>query len=185
MVNQSSGFTAAAVVPGILGNRHPSIAPYEVYEASDHPFALAVGNDRQFAALCAALELPELIADPRFVRNADRVAHVEELAALLTPRLATRTAAEWFELLTPVGVPCGPVNDLAGAFALAERLGLAPRVTLPDSGVELVANPIGLSATPPEYRSPPPRLGEHSAQLREWLGRRPEPGRNRTGEQRK
>ncbi|HEX4787835.1 MAG TPA: CoA transferase, partial [Actinospica sp.] len=182
MVNQSSGYTAAGVVPGILGNRHPSIAPYEVFDASDRPFALAVGNDRQFAALCTALGLPELIADPRFVRNADRVAHVEELARLLTARLATRTAAEWFGLLTPVGVPCGPVNDLAGAFALAERLGLAPRVTPADGGAELVANPIGLSATPPEYRSAPPRLGEHSAQLREWLGRRAEPENNRSKE---
>jgi crotonobetainyl-CoA:carnitine CoA-transferase CaiB-like acyl-CoA transferase len=174
MVNQSSGYTAAGVVPGILGNRHPSIAPYEVFEASDRPFALAVGNDRQFAALCRALDLPGLIEDPRFARNADRVAHVEELGRLLTARLTTRTAAEWFELLTPVGVPCGPVNDLAGAFALAEQLGLAPRVPLSEvllseDGVDLVANPIGLSATPPEYRTRPPRLGEHTAELRAWL----------------
>jgi crotonobetainyl-CoA:carnitine CoA-transferase CaiB-like acyl-CoA transferase len=190
MVNQSSGYTAAGVVPGVLGNRHPSIAPYEVFEAADRPFALAVGNDRQFAALCLALGLPELPADPRFAGNADRVAHVEELARLLGARLGTRTAAEWFELLTPVGVPCGPVNDLAGAFELAERLGLAPRVPMPgsgsggegddgdgdaaDGGVDLVANPIGLSATPPEYRLPPPRLGEHSAQLRAWLADRAE-----------
>lgn len=173
MVNQSSGYTAAGVVPGILGNRHPSIAPYEVFEACDRPFVLAVGNDRQFAALCTALELPELITDARFRGNADRVAHVAELGRLLTARLGTRRAAEWFDLLTPLGVPCGPVNDVAGAFALAERLGLAPRVTTPDGGPDLVANPIGLSATPPEYRSRPPRLGEHSAELRAWLARPP------------
>ena len=177
MVNQSAGYTAAGVVPGILGNRHPSIAPYEVFDASDRPFVLAVGNDRQFAALCTALESPELIGDARFRGNADRVAHVEELGRLLTARLTTRKAAEWFELLTPVGVPCGPVNDLAGAFALAEQLGLAPRVTLPGDGagdgVDLVANPIGLSATPPQYRAGPPRLGEHSAELRAWLAQRP------------
>jgi crotonobetainyl-CoA:carnitine CoA-transferase CaiB-like acyl-CoA transferase len=171
MVNQSSGYTAAGVVPGILGNRHPSIAPYEVFEASDRPFALAVGNDRQFAALCRVLGLPGLSDDPRFARNADRVAHVGELGRLLTARLTTRTAAEWFELLTPVGVPCGPVNDLAGAFALAEQLGLAPRVPAADGGVDLVANPIGLSATPPEYRARPPRLGEHTAELLAWLAR--------------
>jgi crotonobetainyl-CoA:carnitine CoA-transferase CaiB-like acyl-CoA transferase len=172
MVNQSAGYTAAGVVPGILGNRHPSIAPYEVFEAADRPFVLAVGNDRQFAALCDVLGLPELAADPRFATNPARVAHVEQLADLLGSRLRARSAADWYEQLTPKGVPCGPVNDLAGAFALAEELGLSPRVDLGGAGaaeVSLVSNPIGLSATPPAYRSRPPRLGEHTAELRTWL----------------
>jgi crotonobetainyl-CoA:carnitine CoA-transferase CaiB-like acyl-CoA transferase len=171
MVNQSSGFTAGGVVPGILGNRHPSIAPYEVFDASDRPFVLAVGNDRQFASLCDVLGLSELAEDERFATNPARVAHVEQLADLLGARLATRSAADWYEQLTPRGVPCGPVNDLAGAFSLAEDLGLAPRVELGsmDDGVSLVRNPIGLSATPPAYRSRPPRLGEHTAELRTWL----------------
>jgi crotonobetainyl-CoA:carnitine CoA-transferase CaiB-like acyl-CoA transferase len=172
MVNQSAGFTAAGVVPGILGNRHPSIAPYEVFEAADRPLVLAVGNDRQFAALCDVLGLSELAEDPRFATNPARVAHVEQLAERLGARLRTRSAAEWYEELTPKGVPCGPVNDLAGAFALAEDLGLAPRVELGDKdedAVCLVANPIGLSATPPAYRTRPPRLGEHTAELRSRL----------------
>ena len=171
MVNQSAGFTAAGVVPGILGNRHPSIAPYEVFEAADRPFVLAVGNDRQFAALCDVLGLSELAEDPRFATNPARVAHVEQLTEQLGARLRTRSAADWYEELTPKGVPCGPVNDLAGAFALAEDLGLAPRVELgnKDEEVSLVANPIGLSATPPAYRARPPRLGEHTAELRSWL----------------
>ncbi len=171
MVNQGAGFTAAGVVPGILGNRHPSIAPYEVFEAADRPFVLAVGNDRQFAALCDVLGLSELAEDPRFATNPARVAHVEQLAEQLGARLRTRSAADWYEQLTPRGVPCGPVNDLAGAFALAEDLRLAPRVELghQDEDVSLVANPIGLSATPPAYRARPPRLGEHTAELRSWL----------------
>ncbi|HWG25630.1 CoA transferase [Actinospica sp.] len=171
MVNQSAGFTAGDVVPGILGNRHPSIAPYEVFEAADRPFVLAVGNDRQFAALCDVLGLPELVEDPRFATNPARVAQVEQLADRLNARLRTRSAADWYERLTPRGVPCGPVNDLAGAFALAEKLGLAPRVDIgsEDEGISLVANPIGLSATPPVYHSRPPRLGEHTAELRAWL----------------
>ena len=171
MVNQGAGFTAAGVVPEILGNRHPSIAPYEVFEAADRPFVLAVGNDRQFAALCDVLGLSELAEDPRFATNPARVAHVEQLAEQLGARLRTRSAADWYEQLTPRGVPCGPVNDLAGAFALAEDLRLAPRVELghKDEDVSLVANPIGLSATPPAYRARPPRLGEHTAELRSWL----------------
>jgi crotonobetainyl-CoA:carnitine CoA-transferase CaiB-like acyl-CoA transferase len=81
---------------------------------------------------------------------------VDALAAVLTARLRTRTAREWFDLLTPLGVPCGPVNDLAGAFGLAESLGLEPVAHV--DGLDLVANPIRLSATPPTYRSRPPRF---------------------------
>ncbi|MFL6117995.1 CaiB/BaiF CoA transferase family protein [Actinophytocola sp.] len=164
MVNQSAGYAMAGVVPGILGNRHPSIAPYEVFDTADRPMALAVGNDRQFANLCTALDLA---ADPRFATNADRVAHRDELAALLSERFVTRTAAAWFELLTPLGVPCGPVHDLAGAFELASGLGLRP--TVPLAGLDVVANPIGLSRTPPEYRRRPPALGEHTAEITEEL----------------
>lgn len=160
MVNQSAGYTMGGVVPGIMGNRHPSIAPYEVFPTADRPIVLAVGNDRQFTRLCEALELPP---DPRFATNADRVAHREALTDLLTTRFATRAAAEWFAVLTPLGVPCGPVNDLAGAFDLANRLGLNP--TVPLGGVDVVANPIGLSRTPPEYRRRPPGLGEHNEEL--------------------
>jgi crotonobetainyl-CoA:carnitine CoA-transferase CaiB-like acyl-CoA transferase len=157
MVNQSTGYTAAGVVPGIMGNRHPSIAPYELVETADRPMVLAVGNDRQFTHLCSALDVPELATDPRFAVNADRVAHVDELMALLAPRLRAGTARHWFDVLTPLGVPCGPVNDLAGAFDLAAGLGLGPVV--PVDGLDLVANPIRLSRTPATYRLPPPALG--------------------------
>lgn len=116
MVNQAAGYTLAGAVPGILGNRHPSIAPYEVFEAADRQLVVAVGNDRQFAALCEGLAAPELARDQRFATNTGRVAHVAELAEALSALLAGRTAAEWFELLTPLGVPCGPVNDLAGCL---------------------------------------------------------------------
>ncbi|MFJ9682447.1 CaiB/BaiF CoA transferase family protein [Streptomyces sp. NPDC101194] len=173
MVNQAGGYTLAGQVPGILGNRHPSIAPYEVYRAADRPLVVAVGNDRQFHALCRGLGAEELADDARFASNQDRVAHVDALAEELSARLVLRTAAEWFDLLTPLGVPCGPVNDLAGAFDLAERLGLSPRVAPadsdPDDPLRLVANPIGLSRTPPRYDRRPPRLGEHTDDLRRWL----------------
>ncbi|QNA77140.1 CoA transferase [Streptomyces sp. So13.3] len=171
LVNQSGGFTLAGAVPGIMGNRHPSIAPYEVYPAADRPMVIAVGNDRQFAALCHGLEAPELAADPRFATNTGRVAHVDELAGQLSRLLERRTAADWFEVLTPLGVPCGPVNDLAEAFGLAERLGLAPRATITtdDRPMHLVANPIGLSRTPPRYDRRPPRLGEHTDEIGAWL----------------
>ncbi|MCO5971627.1 CaiB/BaiF CoA transferase family protein [Actinoallomurus soli] len=171
LVNQSAGYTLAGAVPTAMGNRHPSIAPYELFPTADRPIVIAVGNDRQFAALCRGLDAPELADDPRFTTNADRVAHVEELAGLLARRLRRAGADDWFARLTPLGVPCGPVNDLAQAFGLAERLGLAPYAPLPGDGpdLNLVADPIGLSATPARYRRRPPRLGEHTDEITAWL----------------
>ena len=158
MVNQSSGYVAAGVVPGILGNAHPSIAPYEVFATADRPFVIAVGNDGQFRALVAAVDRAELADDERFATNPQRVAHRAELKALLEGALASRGAGEWQEIVAAAGVPCGPINDLEHAFALAQRLGLDPVVEI--RGVPTVANPITLSGSPVEYRLPPPPLGE-------------------------
>ncbi|GAA4013546.1 CoA transferase [Streptomyces plumbiresistens] len=174
LTNQASAYLAGGVVPRAMGNRHPSIAPYEVVEAEDRPLALAVGNDRQFAALCAELGTPELADDARFATNPARVAHRDDLLAALAGPLRSRPADAWFEALTGVGVPCGPINDLAEAFAFADRLGLDARVRLDDPHrdvpVEQVANPIRLGVTPAAYRSAPPRLGEHTQEILTELG---------------
>ncbi|MER5436955.1 CoA transferase [Streptomyces sp. NPDC002790] len=174
LTNQASAHVAGGVVPRAMGNKHPSIAPYEVLDAKDRPLALAVGNDRQFGALCAELGVPALADDPRFASNTARVAHREELLTELSERLRERGADEWFETLTAVGVPCGPINDLGEAFAFAERLGLAPRVHIDDPNREApaaqVAHPIRLSAAPAAYVTAPPRLGEHTEQILAELG---------------
>jgi crotonobetainyl-CoA:carnitine CoA-transferase CaiB-like acyl-CoA transferase len=156
LVNQSSAYVGAGVVPGILGNAHPSIAPYEVYATADRPLVIAVGNDGQFAALVAELGAPDLAVVPAFATNPARVAHRAELNARLESLLATAGADEWQRRLTRVGVPCGPINDLAQAFALADSLGLAPVIDA--GGAPGVANPIRLSSTPATYRSAPPDL---------------------------
>ncbi|MFE9740878.1 CaiB/BaiF CoA transferase family protein [Streptomyces sp. NPDC006477] len=171
LTNQAAAHLGAGVVPRAMGNRHPSIAPYEVFEAQDRPLVLAVGNDRQFGALCERLGLPELGADPRFATNTARVAHREELVEALAGPLGSRTADSWFEELTAAGVPCGPINDLAAAFDLADRLGLAPRVPETAAGPGQVAHPIRFGATPPAYRTAPPRLGQHTDGLLAELGR--------------
>ncbi|MBD0863623.1 CoA transferase [Gordonia sp. zg691] len=167
LANQSSGYVAAGVVPTAMGNRHPSIAPYEVFSTSDRPFVLAVGNDRQFTALCEVLGRPGLAVDAKYATNSARVANREELVRILNEALAADTADHWFDALTAKRVPCGPLNDIADAIALAERLGLDPVVTIDDPNreapVRQVANPILLSATPPTYRSAPPLLDEHVA----------------------
>ncbi len=170
LVNQSSGYVAAGDVPGIIGNRHPSIAPYEVLPTADRPIALAVGNDRQFRALCAVLGRPVLADDPRFATNPDRVGHRDELAAALTAELAHRPAADWVQALTAAGVPCGPINDVAEAVRLADHLGLGPVADA--GGVRTIADPIGLSATPVTYRARPPSVGADDDWLAAWLARR-------------
>jgi crotonobetainyl-CoA:carnitine CoA-transferase CaiB-like acyl-CoA transferase len=161
LVNQASAYTVAGVVPQRMGNSHPSITPYDLYSCAGGELVLAVGTDRQFAALCELLGAPALADDPRFASNSARVAHRQQLRAELEQRLATRTAGEWAQQLLALGVPAGEVNDVAGAFALAERLGLDPTVTLQreDGGtVTLPRNPITLSQTPASYRSAPPQM---------------------------
>ncbi|MFF8840682.1 CaiB/BaiF CoA transferase family protein [Streptomyces sp. NPDC015130] len=171
LTNQAAAHLGAGVVPRAMGNSHPSIAPYEVFEARDRPLVLAVGTDRQFRTLCERLGRPELADDPRFATNTARVAHREELVGELSGPLGSRPADDWFEELSAAGVPCGPINDVAAAFDLADRLGLAPRVPEAAAGPGQVANPIRLGVTPPSYRGAPPRLGEHTDVLLAALGR--------------
>lgn len=162
LVNQASAQTVAGVMPERLGNAHPSIAPYEVFRCADGELALAVGNDRQFQSLCDVLGDQDLAGNPSYRSNIQRVAHRDKLRTALEIRLAARGVQEWTELLASAGVPAGPVNDIAGAIELAQRLGLDPVISLerPDgSRVALVRNPITLSATPAAYRSAPPMLG--------------------------
>jgi len=158
MVNQSGAFVGAGVVPKAMGNAHPSIAPYETFDTADRALALAVGNDGQFRKCVDALGLPELADDPRFATNPDRVANRHGLRALLQAALVQHGADHWSTVFTAAGVPCGPVNGLDEAFALAQRLGLDP-IKLAD-GVKTVANPIALSKTPPRYERRPPPVGE-------------------------
>lgn len=156
LVNQASGYVAGGVVPGILGNGHPSIVPYQVYATGDRPIVLAVGNDTQFRNLVTGLGDPSLADDARFATNPARVEHREELTTILERLLAGAGADEWQDRLTALGVPCGPINDIAQAFDLAARLGLDPVVEV--GGTPTVAHPIRLSRTPASYRSGPPDL---------------------------
>ena len=166
LVNQSSGYVGAGFVPQIMGNRHPSIAPYESYPTADTPLVIAVGNDRQFRACVDVLGAPELGDDPRFATNPARVANRDALYEVMCARLSAVGAEEWFTKLSAAGVPAGPIHDLEGAFGLAERLGLEPVATV--EGEPTVANPIRLGRTPVSYRTAPPALG--STDLAEVAG---------------
>ncbi|MEU6917605.1 CoA transferase [Streptomyces olindensis] len=173
MVNQASAYAVAGVVPGRLGNAHPSIAPYETFPTADRPIALAVGNDKQFAALAETLGEPGLADDDRFRTNTDRVAHRTELRETLIRLLSTGGADHWSTVLLAAGVPAGPVNGLDEAFAFAERLGLPGIVDVPAPATgaaagrpaRQVAHPVALSATPARYLLPPPLLGQHTEEI--------------------
>jgi crotonobetainyl-CoA:carnitine CoA-transferase CaiB-like acyl-CoA transferase len=172
LLNQGSAHVLAGVVPGRLGNRHPSITPYETFATGDGELAIACGNDAIFARLCAALEAPELATDPRFATNTARLEHRDELGVLIEARLATHTTDEWVLRLTDAAVPAGPIHDIGQAFAFAQQLGLEPIAEI--DGVRTVRSPLRLAGTPVEHRRRPPRLGEHDAELRAWLEAEPD-----------
>jgi crotonobetainyl-CoA:carnitine CoA-transferase CaiB-like acyl-CoA transferase len=167
LLNQGSAWVLGGVVPQRRGNRHPSISPYETFEAADRPIAVAVGNDRLFARLCDALGLPELPRDERFATNSARVANAALLGERLEAVLRTRPAAEWVAALRAASVPAGPINDVAEAFGLAESLGMEPVADA--GGYPLPTPPLRLDGERPPIRRPPPRLDEHGDELRAWL----------------
>jgi len=172
LVNHSSAYAAGDTVPYRMGNAHPSVFPYEPLPTKDNDLIVSAANDGQFRKLCDVLGIPAIADDPRFARNADRTANREELRPLLVERLVTKGAVEWFDLLVAAGVPCGPINTIDGGFAMAERFGLEPIVTVGDGdrAVPTTRHPIRFSATPVGYALPPPELDEHGAEIRKWLG---------------
>jgi crotonobetainyl-CoA:carnitine CoA-transferase CaiB-like acyl-CoA transferase len=171
LVNHSSSWVTAGVVPFRMGNAHPSVFPYEPLPTADQDLIVAAANDRQFGKLCAVLGIPEVAQDPRFARNVDRTANRAQLRPILVERLATRGALEWFDLLVEAGVPSGPINTIDGGFALAERFELDPvvQVGAGHRKTPSTRNPLRFSATPVRYERPPPELDEHGAELRRWL----------------
>src|SRR3954469_4350228 len=124
LLNQSTAWVTAGVKGRRRGNRHPSIVPYETYETADRPIAVAGGNDRMLARLCAVVGLAE---DERFATNESRVAHADELAEALEGRLREHPAEHWLERLREAKVPAGPINAIDEAFALGQELGMEPQ----------------------------------------------------------
>lgn len=164
---------ATGASPSRLGNRHPSIAPYDTFEAADGSFVLAVGNDAQWGRFCTAAGFDDLLADPRFVTNERRVQEYESLGPMLSGRLRTRPCAEWISLLRAAGVPCGPVRGLGEVLAdpqLAARE-MIQTVAHPTAGALAVLGlPVKLSETPGAVRSAPPLLGQHTDAVLGELG---------------
>jgi len=177
LANVNLNYLVSGRTPQRQGNAHANIVPYQVFEAADAPFVIAVGNDAQFARLCEIGGRPELASDPRYTRNADRVAHREQLVPLLAEMIRARSRDEWLSALEPAGVPAGPINTVAEALADPQVAARGLRIDLPHpraGHVPLMGSPLRLSDSPPDYRRPPPLLGEHTDEvLGELLGATP------------
>ena len=173
LANQAMNHLVGGMVPERQGTAHPNIVPYQVMPAADGYFMLAVGNDGQFARLCAVLDEPALAGDVRYVTNAARVANRQALIDHLSARLVQRPVAEWLAALELATVPCAPVNRIDQVFEDPQVLARGLRVDLPHpqaGTVPGVANPVRFSATPIKYGRAAPLLGEDSdAVLRELL----------------
>jgi crotonobetainyl-CoA:carnitine CoA-transferase CaiB-like acyl-CoA transferase len=166
LVNQAANYLLGGVVPEPMGNQHPNIVPYQLFEAADRPFILAAGNDRLFERTCGVVGRPELAHDERFATNEARVRHREELIPILAEAFAARGADEWLAELTTAAVPCAPVRRLDEVFEAPEARGAIQEVDDPARGpLRLVADPIRLDGGTSAVRRPPPRLGEHTEEV--------------------
>lgn len=173
MTYQAGRYFATGDAPGTSGNMHPTIVPYGLYRAADAFFNLAVGTEDLWRRFCAALGLEHLRGDPRFARNPDRLAHRDALNDILSEAFARYPIAEIEALLNEAGVPCGAVRDLHTAFTdpQTEAIGIVRELDHPSAGaIKVVGPPYHLSATPPDVRLPPPRLGEHTDAILHELG---------------
>ncbi len=172
MANMATNYLATGKPPTRWGNAHPNIVPYQVFKVADGWVIVACGNDSQFRKLTQVAGQPELADDPRFATNPARVRHRDQLVPLLEALMQQRPRDEWIRLLEAVGVPCGPINDMADVFRDPQVLARDMRQELPHPTAGQVSVPgsaLKLSATPVTYRSAPPLLGQHTQEVLQSL----------------
>lgn len=158
-------YVATGKAPGRIGNRHPYMAPFDVYEARDRQFVICAGNDSLFLKLCNAIGRPELLTDARFIGNHDRMEHADALKEALEATLRERDAAHWLQVIHEAGVPVGPLLDIAEAAALPQTA--ARNMVIEAGGVRMPGNPIKISSYgDPAVRPGAPSLDQHGAALR-------------------
>ncbi len=171
---QTSEFFGTGKGGGRLGSAHPRNAPYQAFRASDDYFVIAAGNDALWNEVAEAVGRPELVKDPRFLRQADRAQNQVELARLLEERFATRTAAEWLAEMDRRGVPSSPINSYAEVLSDPQvaEMHLVHELTLPNGvATKTTAFPVAMSDYRFSVRMAPPHLGEHTSEvIEDWLG---------------
>jgi crotonobetainyl-CoA:carnitine CoA-transferase CaiB-like acyl-CoA transferase len=174
LINVAQAALVTGREPVRYGNAHPTIVPYQAFEAVDRPFVVAVGNDGQWRRLCEGLGWDDLASEGRFATNPGRVEHREALASVLAERFRARTAADWLARLEAAGVPCGPVQSVGEALrdpVFTERGGLWPMHGATYGAIDTVASPLRFSRTPAALARPAPGLGEHTDEIARggWL----------------
>lgn len=168
LANQGMNYLTSGNAPKRMGNKHPNIVPYQTFKAKDKEFIIACGNDKQFKDLCIAIGYPELLENPNFLRNQDRVKHREELIPLLTEFFLTQNAQVWVDAIHAFKVPVGIINSVADALNEPQIQHREMVVNLPHRlkpDFQVIGSPIKLSDTPVEYKHAPPQLGEHTTQI--------------------
>ena len=165
LANQGMNYLSSGIAPQRMGNHHPNIVPYQTFKAQDKEFILACGNDKQFKDLCIAIGKPELLDQPNYLRNQDRVKYRQELVALLSEYFLSNTAKHWVDAIHAMKVPVGVINSVADALdepqiQYRKMVVNIPHTDNPDFNV--IGSPIKMTGTPVEYRNAPPRLGEHT-----------------------
>jgi crotonobetainyl-CoA:carnitine CoA-transferase CaiB-like acyl-CoA transferase len=171
LANRGQEYLISGEDKGLIGNVHPSIVPYQTFDASDKPLVVAVGNNAQFAALCKVVGRPELAEDERYATNPDRVANREALVEELQQEFRKRSAQEWAGEIRAAGVPSGPVNTLADVFAdeHVRGSGILQDVDHPSAGpLKMLASPILIDGERLPIRRPPPALGQHTDEAHDW-----------------
>ncbi|MGE8601991.1 CaiB/BaiF CoA transferase family protein [Bordetella trematum] len=178
LANQNANYFNSGHAPRRAGNAHQNVVPYQVFAAADGHLIVATGNESQYRAYCHAIGAPGLAEDPRFVTNHLRVTHRDTLVALLADIMRQRTRDDWISRLEAAGVPCGPINDIAQAFAHPQAQARQLRRSLPHplgGMADVTASPLRFSASPVVYRAAPPLLGQHTEEvLRDLLGKSPQ-----------
>ncbi len=166
LANQSSAVVMAGVDPMRAGNRHPSIAPYEVFDVSDGTVVVAAANDKTYRLMCEVIGRPDLAVDQRFINGRSRRANVDQLVAEITSVLVTDTRQSWLDKLLAAGVPAGPINSIAEAVVWAESMGLNPTVSDEAEDYRAVRSPVRINGHVQSSCTAPPSLDQHGAELR-------------------
>jgi crotonobetainyl-CoA:carnitine CoA-transferase CaiB-like acyl-CoA transferase len=172
LINAATNHLVSGNVPGRIGNRHPNIAPYQTFATARGEIAIAVGNDSQFARLAHVIGVPELAEDERFRRNRDRVVNIDALDAVITGALASGDADAWVEKMHEAAIPAGKVADIGEVVGDPHTKAREMVVTLREEGhpdIDLLGNPLKLSATPPRFTRRPPHLDQHRQEIVEEL----------------
>ncbi|MFH5923782.1 CaiB/BaiF CoA transferase family protein [Roseomonas xinghualingensis] len=173
LANQASNFLATGENPKRLGNQHPNIVPYQVFPTQDGYIVLSVGNDPTFERFCKLTGQEALLADERFATNAKRVENRKLVTDTLTPVMRSRTTKDWVAALEAAKIGCGPINTLKDVFAdphVQARQVIVEMEHASGETVQVIANPVRLSETPPSYRSAAPVLGQHTEEVLEQFG---------------